>query len=149
MPSGAKRAGSTGRRAGSQCRGFTLLEVLVALIIATSASAIILTHLRVLIDLSDRIRRHQTETSQLLNEAARLASPDWSTSSAHRLRADDVAITLKDEIDPSIFVRNFDLHDEVGPPAIDRAYTPYQVYRVQRGKRRAIHLLYPNLSLGY
>ena len=126
-----------------------MVEVLVALVIAASAAAIILTHLRGLTDLSWRLRRQQTETSQLLNEAAQLTLPDWSSYSTHTLREDDVAISLQGEAAPSVFVSNFNLQEAVEPVPIDRAYTPYQIYRVRQGERRSLALLYPNLPLEY
>ena len=128
--------------------GFTLLEVLVALVIAATATSIILMHMRTLIDLSDRIRNHQTEISQLLNQAEGLALPDWGDTAGSKLEDSWIAITLREQLEPSVFVSNFEPGErEIAP--IDRAYTPFQAYRVQPGKRYAMSLLYPNLPLEF
>ena len=86
------------------------MEVLVSLVIIAVASSIILTHLRTLIDLDTRLRRHQVEISSLLNEAVHLYLPDWGLTASRRLREDDVAITLADRIEPSVFITNFYLN---------------------------------------
>jgi len=133
-------------KALGQQAGFTILEVLVALIIATTASAVIFSHLRTLIDLNARLRQHQQDVTVTLNESAYLLAPDWGQRAGIALTENEVAITLHDSSAPSLYVSNFSLEDEE-LPAVSRAFTPYQIYRVQPGKRYAVELLFPNLPL--
>jgi len=135
-------------RAGAQA-GFTILEVLVALVIAATASAIIFSHLRTLTDLNVRLRQHQQDVTLTLNEAAYLLAPDWGQRAQATLGDENVAITLRDELSPTLFVSNFSLKEDDELPAVSRAFTPYQVYRVQPGRRYAVQLLFPNLPLDF
>jgi prepilin-type N-terminal cleavage/methylation domain-containing protein len=127
--------------------GFTILEVMVALVIAATASAIIFSHLRALVDLNIRVRQHQQDVTITLNEAAYLLAPDWGQQARFSLTDREVAIALRDKFSPSLFVSNFSLEAKDDLPSVSRAFTPYQVYRVQPGKRYDVSLLFPNLPL--
>lgn len=127
--------------------GFTILEVLVALVIAATASAIIFSHLRTLVDLNIRVRQHQQDVTVTLNEAAYLLAPDWGQSARVSLGDDRVTIALRDEFAPSLYVSNFSLEADDELPPLTRAFTPYQIYRVQPGKRYDVSFLFPNLPL--
>ena len=134
----------------TSCRrqsGFTILEVLVALVIAATASAVIFTHLRTLIDLNARVNEHQREVTAALNEAAYVLGPDWGARARTRLREQDIAVLLRGEFSPTLFVSNFMLDDKEALPPVDRAFTPYQLYRVQPGARYGVTFLFPNLPL--
>jgi prepilin-type N-terminal cleavage/methylation domain-containing protein len=127
--------------------GFTILEVLVALVIAATASAIIFSHLRTLVDLNIRVRQHQQDVTVTLNEAAYLLAPDWGQRARVSLGDDRVTIALRDKFAPSLYVSNFSLEADDELPPLTRAFTPYQIYRVQPGKRYHVSLLFPNLPL--
>lgn len=124
--------------------GFTLLEVLVALVIVTASSAIILTHISVLMDLNSRVRRQQQEATDLLNQTALLAVIDFQ-------RAKLIIKPPTIEMDAAdgkriASIENFSDSAKNLPP-VDKLYTPYQIYNL-KNQHVNISFLLPGLIYG-
>ena len=123
-----------GRNRGkARGRGFTLIETLVALLIAAIGAAVVLSHVRTLMLRSEREQAHQVATLQLLNDSLRLAHGGPPVS-APRLERDDLLIEGAPEDDaPTVRVRNFSVSGATLPP-ISIAYTPFQLFGVSRDR---------------
>lgn len=124
--------------------GFTLLEVLVALVIVTASSAIILTHISVLMDLNSRVRRQQQEATDLLNQTALLAVIDFQRA---KLIIKPPMIEM-DAVDGKRIasIENFSDSAKNLPP-VDKLYTPYQIYNL-KNQHVNISFLLPGLIYG-
>lgn len=121
-------------------RGFTLLETLVALVVATAAAAIILSLTRAQYQRAIKEREHALAVTQLMNNAARLGQVDWrawpAVSGENLLRLDGRTRT-SEALDPGpIDVRNFLLASNDLVPPIAIAYTPLQQFGVGESSGR-------------
>ena len=127
------------RLAASRQRGFTLLETLVALVIAAAAAAVILSFLRTLMLRAEREQAHQLAVLQLLNDSVR--STYFRPVAAMSPFLDGDTLLLEGQSSegglPQIRVQNFSVRDEKLPP-ISFAYTPFQLFITERD-RYAIH----------
>jgi len=114
-------------------RGFTLIETLVALLIAAIGAAVVLSHVRTLMARSEREQAHQVAVLQLLNDSLRLAYGGPPRSSP-RLESDVLVIDASSQDDvPTVRVRNFSVRGQTLPP-IAIAYTPFQLFGVSRDR---------------
>lgn len=134
-----------GRRAPGCSSGFTLVEVLVALLIVASAGSAILGKTRALLDYNRRLNSRQEEASQLLNRAALLPlsatfNPQVQIEGNSSLVVRGRNQSVNDP--PLAKVENFAADPEVSkPPTIDQAYTPFQLYRINEGSVSLAFLL--------
>jgi len=123
-------------------RGFTLIETLVALVIAAIAAAVILSQVRTLMLRAEKEQSHQLAVLQLLNDSLRVSHGGFANPPAPRLEQDALLIDARaanNEKTPLIKVRNFLLNDEKLPP-ISFAYTPFQLYIAEQD-RYALHFV--------
>ena len=128
----------------SSASGFTLLEVLIALIITVSAAAIVLTHIRTLMDYNRRVLQHQHQVTSLLNSTASFATLDFSHLKTD-IQADYVDLINYSRNKVMARILNFSPSKAALPP-IDQAYTPYQVYKISPTTRYSLILLQPGLK---
>jgi prepilin-type N-terminal cleavage/methylation domain-containing protein len=125
-------------------RGFTLIETLVALLIAAIGAAVVLSHVRTLMLRSEREQAHQLAALQLLNDSLRL-SHGGPPASAPQLEGDELVIEAAPaEGWPTVRVWNFSTRGETLPP-IAIAYTPFQLFGVSRD-RYTLHAVAPGLK---
>lgn len=119
-------------------KGFTLLEVLIALVIVAASSSIILAHLRTLMDMNSRLRTQQQEVTLLFNQAAEFPLFDYSRS---RLRTKPPILELyANDGKKAADIENFSENIKNLPP-IDKLYTPYQTYSIKKSHRQITLLL--------
>lgn len=126
------------RPAAARQRGFTLLETLVALVIAAAAAAVILSFIRTLMLRAEKEQAHQLAAMQLLNDSVR-AEHFRATAAQPRLDGDTLLLDGQPDEGgwPQIRVRNFSVRGEKLPP-ISFAYTSFQLFITERD-RYAIH----------
>ena len=120
-------------------RGFTLIEVLVTLVIVSTAAAIILAHLRTLLDLHRNARLQEAAASATLNQVALLRAVDVTRLVATQ-RAERIEIRQQGSQAALAVVQNLSLTDEE-PVPVDRAYTPFQVFRFAPAARYPLPLI--------
>lgn len=124
----------------SRQRGFTLIETLVALVIAATAAAVILSHVRTLMLRSEKEHSHQLAVLQLLNDSLRASRSNPAASLPPRIERDALVLDAGGTHEPvmsPVKVRNFSMNGEKLPP-VSFAYTPFQLFAVERD-RYAIH----------
>jgi prepilin-type N-terminal cleavage/methylation domain-containing protein len=133
-------------RARATGAGFTLIETLVALVIAAAGAAVILAHVRSLMLRAEREQAHQFAVLRLLNDSLRLVHGGAQAVEAPRLEKDRLVIvqrgTVREALLP-VLVRNFSPLGET-LPAVGLAYTPFQVFSVERDIY-ALHRIGPAL----
>jgi len=125
----------------SKNTGFTLLEVLIALIIVATASAIILTHIRTMMDMNIRLRQQQDEVTQLLNRVAQFPLSDFN-----RMRTKTSRNTVQIYTNNGkkiVTVKNY-IDGQNNPPPINKIYTAYQHY-IFNTAHQQITLLLPGM----
>ena len=123
--------------------GFTLIEVLVTLVIVAAAAAVVLTHVRTLLDLRSRYLAEQNAAADTLNRVALL--PTLETSELRfRLKGDHIAILSREGDETLLEVRNIGTAGQPETP-IDQAYTPFQNYRAAPESRYAVSLIKQSL----
>ena len=130
----------SGFRRNDKAKGFTLVETLVALVIAATAAAVILSHVRTLMLRAEKEQSHQLAVLQLLNDSLRVSYGNPATSLPPRIEQDALVLDAgrtSDGTIPPIRVRNFSVQGEQLPP-ISFAYTPLQLFITERD-RYAIH----------
>lgn len=118
----------------SAARGFTLLETLLALMVAAVAATVIIAMLRGLMDRANREQRHLHAAMQLVNEAARArslplneATPKFENKRLH--------LIFRDPNLPAVEVRNINvLGGKSQLPPIEAAYTPFQSFHLSKDK---------------
>ena len=116
--------------------GFTLLEVLVALVIAAIAAAIILTHVRTLMLRAEKEQAHQLTVMQLLNDSAYFRPGEIPLDTAVTQDKEALIVRLPPGAGRealTVRVSNFTMNGEVNPP-IDLAYTPFQRFEIRRDR---------------
>ena len=126
-------------------RGFTLVETLVALVVAAIATSVILAMVKGLMQRAEIEQRHVLDTIGLLNDSVlfgqRFPYPDpdivrnpgeWSVTSR---REDNL---------PTVRVRNFSLAGPRLTPPLEVAITPLQTFAIARN-RHAITVIAPGL----
>lgn len=124
--------------------GFTLLETLVALVIAATAAAVISAFLRGIVARVIKEQEHQVAVLRLLNQTALLRVAPLND--ARWVYEQDVLRLLPAQPElPEVVVRNY-LPEDYGipPPPIELAFTPYQRLTVQAG-RHTLQFLRPAL----
>ena len=127
-------------------RGFTLIETLIALVIAATAAAIIFSQLRTLTLRAEKEQAHQLALLQLLNDSLRLSYRGLQATSP-LIEQDRLLLQapVAGQEDPlRVEVRNFSVGGEVLPP-VSIAYTPFQLFGVSRN-RYTLHALAPGLK---
>lgn len=120
----------------SRQRGFTLIETLVALVIAAAAAAVILSHVRTLMLRAEKEQSHQLAVLQLLNDSLRVSYGSFTNAPAPRLDGDTLLLdagSAPDGAMPPVRVRNFSPRGEKLPP-ISFAYTPLQLFTTERDR---------------
>jgi len=123
----------------AQHRGFALIEVLVTLVIVSTAAAIILAHLRTMLDLHRNSRVQERAASATLNQVALLRTVDVARLVA-TVRGERIEIRRRGEPAPLAEVHNLSL-SEKEPVPVDRAYTPFQVFRIAPAARYPLPLI--------
>lgn len=119
-------------RRGRDARGFTLIETLIALVVAATAAAVILAQLRSLVARVEQERAHELAVLRLLNESARLALGSPGGERLEPVDASSLEIHYRDPGWPIVTVRNFSATGQKVPPLV-LAYTPFQLYTVSEG----------------
>lgn len=112
-----------------RARGFTLIETLIALVVAATAAAVILAQLRGLVARVEQERAHELAVLRLLNESARLSLGSPGGERLEPVDADTLRIHYRDPAWPVVTVRNFSATGQKLPP-LPLAYTPFQLYTV-------------------
>jgi prepilin-type N-terminal cleavage/methylation domain-containing protein len=112
--------------------GFTLIETLIALVVAATAAAVILGQLRVLVARVEQERRHELAVLHLLNDGARLSFGSPGGEVLTQLDANTMQIRYRDPAWPAVMVGNFSATGQKVPPLM-LAYTPFQLYTVSEG----------------
>lgn len=110
-------------------QGFTLIETLIALVVAATAAAVILTQLRGLVAREEQVRRHEMSVLRLLNESVWLS---LGSPGGERVVQEDpftLRIFYPDPARPPVQVHNFSADGRKVPP-LALAYTPFQRYSV-------------------
>jgi type II secretory pathway pseudopilin PulG len=117
-----------------------LLETLVALVVAATAAAIILSFTRAQFQRVVKEREHTRAATQVLNNSVRLSLLDWR---AWPLAPDKGYLTMEERtgapeaVNPgSLEVRNFLLRSSDLIPPVEIAYTPLQQFTVGETSRR-------------
>jgi prepilin-type N-terminal cleavage/methylation domain-containing protein len=128
----------------ARVRGFTLIETLVALLIAAIGAAVVLSHVRTLMLRSEREQAHQLAMLQLLNDSLRLSHGGPPASAPHLERDALVIEGTPAEAWPTVRVWNYSLRGDTLPP-ISIAYTPFQLFGVSRD-RYTLHAIAPGLK---
>ena len=126
----------SGFRRNDRSRGFTLIETLVALVIAATAAAVILSQVRTLMLRAEKEQSHQLAVLQLLNDSLRVSYGDRTPSIPPRIERDVLVLDAQDPM-PTVKVQNFSVRGEQLPP-VSFAYTPFQLFVTERD-RYAIH----------
>jgi prepilin-type N-terminal cleavage/methylation domain-containing protein len=127
--------------------GFTLLETLIALVIAAVAASVILSHVRTLMLRSEKEQAHQFAVLQLLNDSLRLTHGAMPAEPVPRIEKEELWIDLTDKDwagMPAVRVSNFSARGEALPP-VSFAYTPFQLYSTTRD-RYALFAIAPSLK---
>lgn len=109
--------------------------------IVAAASAAILSHLRTLFDLNDRLREHQRSVSGVLNRVALLHTEDFERS---QVTLEGDAAALRAQGVPGVIEVTNHTPDGRDVPPIDQAYTPFQRYALAEQQYRLM-LLMPGL----
>lgn len=115
-------------------RGFTLLETLVALVVAATAAAIILSFTRAQYQRAVKEREHAGAVTRVLNNAVRLNLHHWRawpmTPGNGSLTLESPTVTTEATRPGPVDVRNFLLRSAELMPPIEIAYTPLQEFYV-------------------
>ena len=122
--------------------GFTLIETLVALVIATIAATVVLNHVHTLLQRAEKEQSHQLAALQLLNDSLRLSHGGLANAQQPRLENDRLVIEAGDrgQFDlPLVEVHNFSVRNEALPPIVF-AYTPFQTFSVRRDRYAIVAL---------
>jgi type II secretory pathway pseudopilin PulG len=119
---------------------------MVAMTVAAIAATVILSYVRSLMARAEREQSHQLAVMGLMNDSLRLVHGGAQVAEEPRLEGNRLVIAplnpTRDSL-PPVVVRNFSpLGDPL--PAVGLAYTPFQVYAVERG-RYALHRIGPAL----
>lgn len=128
-------------RAGAH--GFTLIETLIALVVAATAAAAILSQLRGLVARVEQERAHELAVLQLLNESARLSFGSPGGERIETVDEERLRIIYADPARPVVTVRNFSARNQRIPP-VALAYTPFQVYTLSE-RNHEFSLLAPGI----
>ena len=120
------------RNAFSDEQGFTLIETLIALVVAATAAAVILGQLRGLVARVEQERRHELAVLRLLNDSARLSLGSPGGETLAPVDASSLTIHYRDPAWPVVTVRNFSATTQKVPPLV-LAYTPFQLYTASEG----------------
>lgn len=120
----------------SDARGFTLIETLVALVIAATAAAIILSHVRTLMLRAEKEHRHQAAVLQVINDALRLSQTAVSASALHTRQEQGCLVLEGYELAQrdlsAVQACNIAVNGDEPLPPIGFAYTPFQRFGVSK-----------------
>jgi len=122
--------------------GFTLIETLVALVIATIAATVVLKHVHTLMQRAEKEQSHQLAALQLLNDSLRLSHGGLANARPPKLENDRLLIEADDQSLfglPLVEVHNFSVRNEALPPIVF-AYTPFQSFSVKRDRYAIVAL---------
>jgi prepilin-type N-terminal cleavage/methylation domain-containing protein len=106
--------------------GFTLVEVVLAVIILAAAAAILLPRARGLLDYAERARRHYAAAGRLLDRVALLPALDLNTAEVKRDH-DVFTITPKDS-PAALPIKVSNLPVEGSDVPISEAPSPFQYF---------------------
>jgi prepilin-type N-terminal cleavage/methylation domain-containing protein len=124
-------------------QGFTLIEVLVAVVIVATAGSALLGHMRSLIDYEQRVRQRQELVSALLNQVAKLQTASLAGATL-RVEGQSGFLVPADREQPQVRVDNFDPTPGKKVPPLELAYTPYQIYTFTEN-RKPLGLVLPGM----
>lgn len=112
------------------------------MLILSSAAAVLLHHVRVLIDYNFRSQRQQHRITDLMNQKASLAVDERYTLEDRR---EYVVLTPESSVYPmqSVQVENFSFDGYEVP--IFEAYSPYQLYTFGETTGKQLQVLLPSL----
>ncbi len=116
-----------------------MIEVLVTLVIVAAAAAVVLTHVRTLLDLRSRYLAEQTAATHTLNSVALLPTLELEDL-RFRLRGDHISVLSRQGDEVLLEVRNIETAGQPETP-IDQAYTPFQNYRAAPESRYSVSLI--------
>lgn len=123
--------------------GFTLLEVLIAMVILAVASSVILQHVSGIMDYARRAQIHYVDVEAMLNRAAEFGLTKTNAYET-RYRADHIDLVKHGESRPLAEVFNLPFGGSLVP--IDKALSPYQLYLLPGDLGRSLPLLMPGLQ---
>lgn len=114
-------------QANRRVAGFSLLEVLIAMIIFTAAASIILDQVYVVLKYGDRARSAGKAIEAALNQAAAMPTVNWATVNA-QIDTQQIRLGYRDDqaVAYDLSVRNFTVDNVVVDPTV--AFSPYQVF---------------------
>lgn len=142
------RAGTDAHPSGApvSAGGFTLLEVLLAMVILVAAAAIILARVQLMMAYNDRITRHQQEARAVLNHFIHFTATDPALLNP-ALEGERLIVRSLNEIKPVAEVKNYTFNEQFLVP-VDQAYTPFQLYSLVAtpGERYTLSVLLDGLK---
>jgi prepilin-type N-terminal cleavage/methylation domain-containing protein len=124
-------------------RGFTLLETLIAMVILAMAAGVVLQHVRTIMDYVRRAQLHYRDADRMLNEAAELGLTDFKGLDVV-MRDGHIDLVRRGESKPVVEVFNLPYGGATIP--IDRAYSPFQLFRLPGEQGRDLPLVMPGLT---
>lgn len=115
-------------------RGFTLIETLIALVVAATAAAVILSMVRGLRAGVEQEHAHEWDVLRLINDSLRLAvvGVDEKRVVLEPKATDQLLLRFDAPELPRVVVRNFSVTVPRVPP-ITLAYTPLQQFSLEQG----------------
>lgn len=121
--------------------GFTLIETLVALVVATTAATVIFASVRALLQRAEQEQRQLSSAVSTLNASVLYATFAPYPNPLLTPNVEHVEVQPTDSQLPAMRVRNFSvLGDKVLPP-VSVAYTPFQAYTTTTDERFAITMI--------
>ena len=97
------------------------------MVISVASITIVLTHVRTLFDLNLRLAEKQKTSTRLLNKIAAFKLIQIQKSEITEIDDFTLNLTLEDDYNPQLYVKNFTQLDEKDIPIVT-SYTPYQEY---------------------
>ena len=138
------QASAQARIRPGKASGFTLIETMVALMIAATAAALILTQLRGMIARVDQERQHELDALRVLNQSAWFAIGSPGDEKLVPVDETSMRIQYRDPERPAVTVRNFSAPSNDVPPIV-LAYTPFQQYSISAGNY-SLSLIAPGIE---
>jgi prepilin-type N-terminal cleavage/methylation domain-containing protein len=134
---------SNGSKFSKPARGFTLIETLIALVVAATAATVILAQVRGFYMRAERQRAAEFAATRVLNDVARLAPDSWppvaekgrepAAETGWRAGGAEVRtpalwpLLLPADVSSTVQVNNFSLALTAAQlPPVEVAYTPFQ-----------------------
>lgn len=128
-------------------RGFTLIETLLALVVAAFAAAVISAMVRGLYDHAVRQARVENQVLALINQSVRLQHLPWREGVPHEENGELSLLPASADI-PLVKVANHQLREGMPVPPRNLAYTPFQIFSVAGtlDDGQSLHFLAPALT---